>query len=60
MNFNDHLLSSMSITVGTGTGTPRISVECADQAPRDNNYKAFGGHSKLRGQNTLYMIKCYS
>lgn len=53
MNFNDHLLSSMSITVGTGT--PRISVECADQAP-----KAFGGHSKLRGQNTLYMIKCYS
>lgn len=58
MNFNDHLLSSMSITVGTGT--PRISVECADQAPRDNNHKAFGGHSKLRGQNTLYMIKCYS
>lgn len=45
MNFNDHLLSSMSITVGTGT--PRISVECADQAPRDNNHKAFGGHLKL-------------
>lgn len=41
MNFNDHLLSSMSITVGTGT--PKISVECADQAQETTTTKHLEG-----------------